>query len=170
MSVNRCIAVGHQCGGSGGSLFQGPDPEESISEINGNIGFGAIAFTHPQELVVTESVGDRNAEFPVWPADRANCSCPTGEIVDHLGPVEKIDIRSPRKADYRNPHASDESGSLGLEVVGSRNNSGLGPDLSVKGRSFHKLPEQAWINGVKHPVLYPDGERGSMPESLQETP
>ena len=169
VSVNRSIAIGHQRGGPGGSLFQGSDTEESVPEIDRNIGFGAVVFTHPQELVVTEAVGDRRAEFPVWPADRTTRGCPSGEVVDHVGPVEKIDIRSTRKTDHRNLHAPDESGDPGLEFVGSGNDGGLDPGLSAEGGPLHELPEQARIDRMTNPVIYPDGEGGGRGGCLRQS-
>ena len=103
MGVERRVTVGHQRGGVAGGIGQRFALQHAIGKVDHQMHGDAQIFAHTQIFVVAKVVGDFVA---TGMANRARAG-PTGQVIDHIGPIDVIDVAAAGKAEDGDFHLAD---------------------------------------------------------------
>ena len=89
------VTVSHQTGGIEHRFLERFLTEQSVLEVDNDDGFRLQILAQTEELVIPEMIRDFVALMTN--ADRSLCAA-TGDVTDHVPPVQEIDVGSAGKA------------------------------------------------------------------------
>ena len=140
----RRVGVGHQRGCVERGFLRGLTPQERILEVDDQDRFRLQVPAKAEELVVAESV--RHGFARVARARRSFRSA-AGDVVDHVAPVQEVDVRAAGEPHDRHVEFRQQPQRLGLKAVRTGHHGPFNARFAPT-RLLHELAEQPVVDGA----------------------